>query len=158
MEGRSTVVGADGRDALYAVESSLGVKASTSRPELPTCCSTTSQTPLPAMLLFLHEKEILMPRQRTIGVRLLPAGGRFQHVVADQPEQLVDLDIGCCDALDQRDGKGAVVALTVERGLAVFGRIGNERSGRHFDLAEPAVDRAHDCRGGATRCCRAVRF
>ena len=39
------------------------------------------------------EKEILTPRQRAVGVRLLAAGGRLHHVVANEAKQLVDLDI-----------------------------------------------------------------
>jgi len=74
------------------------------------------------MTLFLHEEEILTTGQGAVGIRLLAACGGFQHVVAHQPEQFVDLDIGRRHPLHQRDGEGTVIALAVERGLAVLGR------------------------------------
>jgi hypothetical protein len=42
----------------------------------------------PASSLAGNEKEVLLARQRAIGVRLLAAGGRFHHIVAHQPEDL----------------------------------------------------------------------
>jgi hypothetical protein len=82
-----------------------------------------------------------MALQRAIGVGLLPAGGRLHHVVTHETEQLVDLDIGYRDALHDGDREGTVVALAVERGLSVLGRIHHERRSRHLDLAEAAADR-----------------
>jgi len=40
--------------------------------------------------LFCDEEEIFAARQRTVGVRLLAARGRFHHVVAHQAKQFVD--------------------------------------------------------------------
>src|SRR5438477_9992093 len=54
------------------------------------CASTATVRPS-----LLHEEEILAARQRAVGIRLLPAGGGLHHVITNQPEQLVDLDIGC---------------------------------------------------------------
>ena len=76
----------------------------------------------------LRQKEKILPAgQRSISVGLLPSRGRFHHVVANQAEQLVDLDIGRRDALGERDRKRAVAAFTVERGLSVLGCIDHQR-------------------------------
>jgi len=53
-----------------------------------------------------NEEEILFPRQRTVSVWLLAACGRFHHVVAHQPENLVDLDARGRDALGDRYCEG----------------------------------------------------
>src|SRR5712692_1972177 len=103
------------------------------------------------ILLSLHEEKVLAAWERAVGVWLLPSGGCFHHVVTNQAEHLVDLDTRSCDSLHNRHREWAVVAITVERHLALLGGEHNECCTGYFDLAEPTADRACADRGSGGR-------
>src|SRR3981081_2756495 len=85
---------------------------------------------------FRDEEKVFTPRQRTIGVGLLAAGGRLHHVVANETKQLIDLDIRRREPLRNRDREWTVAAFAIERRLSMLCRIDYQRRAGHFHFAE----------------------
>src|SRR5271154_5694464 len=67
---------------------------------------------------------------------LLSTRRRFHHVVADQPENLADLDPRRRNPLQHRHRKRRVVAVAVQRGLAFLGREEHQRAAAGLDLSQ----------------------
>src|SRR5215470_11515985 len=84
------------------------------------------------MRLRRNEIELLLSH-RAIGPRLLAAVGGAQDVVADVIEQQVDLAARRLDLVHERAGERAVAAaVLVERDIALFGGVDDERARRLF--------------------------
>src|SRR5690348_1322303 len=83
--------------------------------------------------LFPREVEILTPRRRAVSERLLPVLGGCPDVVADNVEQLTHLDM-LLDVVRERGRERAVLALAVERGLAMLGGIDHHEASGRLDV------------------------
>src|SRR5262249_4952408 len=79
--------------------------------------------PSSAMPSLPRKVKTLAARRRAVGEGLLRVPGRRPDVVAHDVEQLPHLDMGFPEIVGDRERERAVGARTVERGLAMLGRI-----------------------------------